>query len=100
MSIIRTLSTVALYLLAAPFSHAAPTPIGPLDFALGAITLDFAGLPTGTEANGLVFDAVLFQVTRNNVSTNGTVVVDGGPGTTGNITPLNLVSISDPNGVA
>jgi len=39
-------------------------------------------------------------VTKNSVATNGIVVVDGGPGTTGNIMPPNLVSLSDPNGVA
>ena len=75
-------------------------PLGRLDFASGATTLDFAALPTGTEANGLILDAVLFQVTKNSVASNGIVVVDGGPGTTGNITPPNLVSLSDPNGVA
>jgi hypothetical protein len=100
MNIIRTLSTLALYLLAASFSYAALTPIGPLDFASGATTLDFAALSTGTEANGLVLDAVLFQVTKNGTSTSGIVIVDGGPGTTGNITPPNLVSLTDPNGVA
>ena len=82
------------------FSQAVLTPIGPLDFASGATTLDFAALPTGTEANGLILDTVLFQVTKNSVATNGIVVVDGGPGTTGNIMPPNLVSLSDPNGVA
>jgi hypothetical protein len=51
------------------------------------------------EANGLAVDGVLFQVIRNSSSTNGIVVVDGGPGTTGNISPPNLVSISDLNGV-
>jgi len=100
MNIIRALSTLALYLLTAPFSQAVLSPIGPLDFASGATTLDFAALPTGTEANGLILDAVLFHVTKNSVATNGIVVVDGGPGTTGNIMPPNLVSLSDPNGVA
>ena len=60
MNIIRALSTLALCLLTAPFSQAVLSPIGPLDFASGATTLDFAALPTGTEANGLVLDAVLF----------------------------------------
>jgi len=100
MNIIRALSTLALCLLTPPFSQAALTPIGPLDFASGATTLDFAALPTDTEANGLILDAVLFQVTKNSVATNGIVFVDGGPGTTGNIMPPNLVSLSDPNGVA
>jgi hypothetical protein len=102
MNIIKALPALVLYLLATPFGHAALTPIGPLDFAPGATRLDFATLSTGTEANGLVLDAVLFQVTENGVATSGIVVVDAldGPGTTGNITPPNLLSLSDPNGVA
>jgi hypothetical protein len=100
MNIIRALPALVLYLLATSFSHAALTPIGPLDFASGATVIDFSGLADGTEANGLVLDAVLFQVTKNSVATNGIVVVDGGPGTTGNITPPNLVSVKDINSVA
>src|SRR5437762_3732867 len=99
-NIIRALPALVLYLLATSFSHAALTPIGPLDFASGATVLDFSALADNTDANGLIVDGVLFQVTKNNSSTNGIVVVDGGPGTTGNITPPNLVSLSDPNGVA
>jgi hypothetical protein len=102
MNIIRTLPALILYLLATSFSHAAVTPIGRLDFASGATVIDFSGLANGTEANGLVLDAVLFQVTKNGVATSGIVVVDAldGPGKTGNITPPNLLSLSDPNGVA
>ena len=100
MNIIKILSTLAICLLTAPFSQAVLTAIGPLDFPSGAIRLDFAALPTGTEANGLILDAVLFDVTKNSVATNGILVGDGGPGTTGNITPPNLVSLSDPNGGA
>jgi hypothetical protein len=100
MNIIRALSTLALYLLAAPFGHAALTPIGPLDFASGATVIDFSGLADGTEANGLVVNGVLFQVTKNGSSTNGIVSVDGGPGTTGNISPPNLVTFVSPNGIA
>ena len=100
MNIIRAVPAFALYFLATSFSHAALTPVGPLDFASGATVLDFSALADNTEANGLIVDGVLFQGTKNNSSTNGIVVVDGGPGTTGNITPPNLVSLSDPNGVA
>ena len=64
MNIIRTLPALILYLLATSFSHAALTPIGRLDFASGATVIDFSGLANGTEANGLVLDAVLFQVTK------------------------------------
>jgi hypothetical protein len=62
--------------------------------------LDFSGLTDGTEVNGLVFDGVPFQVTKNGSPTNGIVVIDGGPGITGHISPPNLVSISDLDGVA
>ena len=64
MNIIRSLPGFVVYLLTTSFGHAALTPIGPLDFASGATKLDFAGLSTGTEANGLMHDAVLFQVTK------------------------------------
>jgi hypothetical protein len=100
MNIIRALLALVLYLLATPLSHAALIPIGPLDFGSGATVVDFSALADNTEGNGLIVDGVLFQVTKNGSSTNGIVVVDGGPGTTGNITPPNLVSLSDPNGVA
>jgi hypothetical protein len=100
MNIMKALSILALCLLTAPFSQAVLTPIGPLDFASGATVLNFSTLADNTEANGLVLDGVLFQVTKNGSSTDGIVIVDGGPGTTGNITPPNLVSLSDPNGVA
>jgi len=100
MNIMKTLLAFAIYLLAASLSHATLTPIGPLDFASGATVLNFATLADNTEANGLLLDGVLFQVTKNGSSTNGIVIVDGGPGTTGNISPPNLVSISDLDGVA
>jgi hypothetical protein len=100
MNIIRPLSALVLYLLVTSFSHAALTPIGPLDFASGATVIDFSGLADGTEANGLVVNGVLFQVTKNGLSTNGIVSVDGGPGKTGNITPPNLVTVGSPNGIA
>ena len=62
--------------------------------------LDFSALADNTEANGLIVDGVLFQATKNGSSTNGVVIVDGGPGRTGNITQPNLVSLSDLNAIA
>ena len=100
MNIIRALPALVLYLLATSFSHAALAPIGPLDFASGATVIDFSGLADKTEANGLVVNGVLFQVTKNGSSTNGIVSVDGGPGKTGNISPPNLVTFVSPNGIA
>jgi hypothetical protein len=100
MNIITPLSILALFLLTAAPNNAALTPISPLDFPAGAVVLDFSGLTDGTEVNGLVFDGVPFQVTKNGSPTNGIVVIDGGPGITGHISPPNLVSISDLDGVA
>ena len=103
MNIIRALPALVLYLLATSFSHAALTPIGPLDFASGGTVIDFSGLANNAEANGLIVDGVLFQVTKNGLPTSGIVVVDGGgPGPTGNISPPNLISnpFSDLEGVA
>jgi len=100
MNIIRALPALVLYLLATSFGHAALTPIGPLDFASGATVIDFSGLADGTEANGLVVNGVLFQVTKNGSLTPGIVSVDGGPGKTGNISPPNLVTFVPPNGIA
>ena len=85
LNIIKPLPGIVLSLLATSFSHAALTPIGPLDFASGATVLDFAALADNAEANGLIVDGVVFQVTKK--ATNGIVIVDGGPGTTGNISP-------------
>jgi hypothetical protein len=84
------------------FSRNVFQPRGPYSnrTASGATVLDFSALADNTEANGLIVDGVLFQATKNGSSTNGVVIVDGGPGTTGNITPPNLVSLSDLNAIA
>jgi hypothetical protein len=100
MNIIRTLSVVLLSSLAPASNNAALTPISRADFAAGATVLDFSGLADGTEANNLVLDGVVFQVTKDGTPTNGIVAVDGGPGVTQNISPPNLVSIADIDGVA
>jgi hypothetical protein len=95
MNIIKALSVLSLCFLSPASNNAALTPISPADFPASAVVLDFSGLADGTEANGLVLGGVLFQVTKNGVPTDGIVIVDGGPGTTGNITPPNLVSVPD-----
>ena len=100
MNIITPLSALALFLLTAAPNNAALTPISQPDFPAGAVVLDFSGFTDGTEVNGLVFDGVPFQVTKNGSPTNGIVVIDGGPGITLHISPPNLVSISDLDGVA
>ena len=75
MNIIRALPVLVLYFLATSFSHAALTPIGPLDFSSGVTVLDFSALADNTEANGLIVDGVLFQATKNGSSTNGVLIV-------------------------
>src|SRR5258707_327212 len=65
--------------------------------AFGAATtlIDFTGLADGTEVNGLTVNGVLFSYVVGGSPLNGSVVIDGGPGTTNNITPPNIVSLGD-----
>jgi hypothetical protein len=93
MNIIKPLSILSLCFLVPPSNNAALSPISPADFAASAVVLDFSGFADNTQANGLVLGGVLFQVTKNGAPTSGIVIVDGGPGVTGNITPPNLVSV-------
>lgn len=70
------------------------TPIPESAFPGSALLVDFAGLADGTEVNGLVVDGLIFSYSLG----NGQVDIDGGPGTTNNITPPNIVSIGDNTG--
>ena len=69
--------------------------VGPAAFPAGAALLDFATLSTGTEVNGLIVNGVQFSYTVGGSPLNGVVRIDGGPGTTNNITPPNIVSVND-----
>ena len=69
-------------------------PISESAFPGTALLIDFAGLVDGTEVNGLVVDGVGFSYSLG----NGQVDIDGGPGTTNNIEPPNIVSIGDNTG--
>ena len=100
MNIIRFLPALVLYFIISPCTDATVAPLAPNNFAPDAISLDFSGIALGTEVNALFVDNVLFQVTQNGVPTNGKVIVDAGPGTTNNIAPPNLVSLSNPSGLA
>lgn len=97
--IVRVSVTLAICLAACSL-QAALIPIAKTDFSVGATTLDFSAVADGTEANGLVVDSVLFQVSAGNSLSNGVVIVDGGPGMTNNISPENLVSVGTPVGTA
>jgi len=72
--------------------------VGPGSFPPGSLLIDFSGLANGTEVNGLSVDGVLFRYTIGGVPTNGAVVIDGGPGTTNNISPPNIVSVGNNTG--
>ena len=100
MNIIRILPVLLLSLVASPCTHATLAPLAPNNFAPNATSLDFSGIASGTEVNALSINNVLFQVTENGVPTNGAAIVDAGPGTTNDIVPPNLVSLSNPSGLA
>ena len=69
--------------------------IGPGAFPPGSTLITFAGLPDGTEVNGLSVGGVLFSYNLG----NGQLVIDGGPGITNNVNPPNIVSIGNPAGI-
>lgn len=73
--------------------------VGPDAFPAGAPVIDFSGLADETEVNGLTVNGVRFAYTVGGSPLNGTVQIDGGPGTTNQITPPNIVSVGDNTGV-
>ena len=95
----RTWTRAALILVwtmaAAPSASATTIPVGVGAFGAGSTLTTFTGLATGTEVNGLIVASILFQYSLG----NGQVIIDGGPGTTNNITPQNIVSIGNNTGV-
>jgi hypothetical protein len=62
-------------------------------FGAGSTLSTFAGLPDFTEVNGLTVDGILYNYSLG----NGQVVINGGPGTTNNITPPNVVTVPGGN---
>ena len=68
--------------------------VGPGAFP-GATPITFNGLASGTEVNGLTVGGILFNYSLG----NGQVIIDGGPGTTNNISPQNIVSIGNNTGI-
>jgi hypothetical protein len=69
--------------------------VGPGAFPASSTLLEFTGLASGTEVNGLTVGGVLFTYSL----ANGMVQIDGGPGTTNNISPPNIVSIGNDTGI-
>ena len=74
---------------------AAVIPIGVGMFGAGSTLTTFNGLADGTDVNGLVVNGIAYQYSLG----NGMVVIDGGPGTTGNVAPPNVVSVGNNTGV-
>ncbi|MCM3871098.1 MAG: PEP-CTERM sorting domain-containing protein [Pyrinomonadaceae bacterium] len=69
--------------------------VGPGAFPGGTVPITFTGLATGTEVNGLTVGGILFNYSLG----NGQVIIDGGPGTTNNVAPQNIVSIGNNTGI-
>jgi hypothetical protein len=86
-------------LLLLPAAHASVVAVGPGAFPGGSPLLNFNGLPNGLEVNGLVVNGMMFTYAIGGVPTNGAVIIDGGPGTTNNITPPNIVSVGNDTGI-
>ena len=80
-------------------AYSAVVAAGPGAFPAGATLLDFTGLATGTEVNGLVVNGVRFSYTVGGSPLNGAVQIDGGPGATNNIAPQNIVSVGNSTGI-
>src|SRR5262249_25384233 len=64
-------------------------------FGSGSTLTTFTGLPSGLEVNGLTVAGINFSYSLG----NGQVIIDGGPGTTNNITPPNIVSVGNNTGI-
>src|ERR1039458_9033276 len=95
LSTLTKLSLVAV-LLPASSALAGVIPIGPFT---GSTLITLTGLADATEVNGLMVSGVLFTYTVGGSPLNGAVEIDGGPGTTNNIAPPNIVSIGDDSGI-
>jgi hypothetical protein len=95
----RFLTVLLGALLLLPAAHGSVMAIGPGAFPAGSPLLNFNGLANGTEVNGLVVSGVTFTYTIGGAPANGAVIIDGGPGTTNNIAPPNIVSVGNNTGV-
>src|SRR5262245_50374341 len=93
---LRRLIAVAIVLGVGPSSAwATAIPIGSGAFGAGSTLITFTGLANGTEVNGLTVGGITFSYSLG----NGDVIIDGGPGTTNNIAPPNVVSVGPNTGV-
>src|SRR5437667_7314453 len=76
-------------------ARASTVSVGIGAFGAGSTLTTFTGLADGTEVNGLTVNGILFNYSLG----NGQVTIDGGPGTTNNIVPPNIVSVGNNTGV-
>ncbi len=95
----RCLFSLAVGFLLAANAPASVISIAQSAFPTGATTIDFTGIPDGTEVNGLTVSGANFSYLLNGVPTSGAVQIDGGPGSTNHLSPPNVVSVGDPTGV-
>jgi hypothetical protein len=86
------MKSIIAVMLFASIGQAPVEPIAPSAFSDSS---SFDGLATGTEANGLAVAGLSFGVIVASVSANGQVIVDAGPGVTGNVSPPNLGSVAN-----
>jgi PEP-CTERM motif len=95
MKLIMVLSLFLGTALSASTAQADVISVGPGAFPPGSTLITFTGLADGTEVNGLNFGGVLFSYSLG----NGSVIIDGGPGVTNNISPPNIVSVGNNTGI-
>jgi len=87
--------SVALVLLSSAPASAAVIPIGIGAFGAGSTLTTFATQVNGGEVNGATVDGILFTYSFG----DDALIFDGGPGTTNNVAPLNIVSVGQNDGV-
>jgi len=94
------LSTSAVALLLAALLPASSALAGVIQIGpfAGPTPITFTGLADSTEVSGLTVSGVLFTYTVGGSPLAGAVIIDGGPGTTNNIAPPNIVSVGDNSG--
>ena len=81
---------LVLYLLCASAVQASVIALGVGAFGSGSTLINFTGIPDGTEVNGLNVGGLVFSSSLG----NGLAVIDGGPGTTNNVAPPNIIGSS------
>src|SRR5262249_13382419 len=62
-------------------------------FGPGSTLTTFTGVPNGTDVNGLTVNGIGVAYSLG----NNTLIIDGGPGDTNNISPPNIVSVGAGN---